>query len=140
MPERNLDADTLRLMSAFEQTTGVQPVDCVENDRRIVFVVPDDEAGKAIGKEGRNVKRLQERLDRHVQVVAYADDPAEFARNYFARLDVEDVRMEDQGERTVAKVQIPAARKPRAIGKDGSNVKLASELARRHHDVDVVVE
>lgn len=140
MAERSLDQETIRRMRAFEQATGVQPTDCVENAKRIVFVVPEDEVGKAVGKGGRKVKRLRGKLDKHVQVVGFSDDAATFAENYFHDVGVEEVRMEDRDDRTVVYVKVPASEKARAIGRGGSNVRLATELAMRHHDVEVVVE
>lgn len=140
MPERSLDSETLRLIGAFESATGVQPVDCVTSDRRVVFVVPGEKVGKAVGKGGRNVKRLKDRLDRHVQVVGLSDDPEEFVESYFFDVGVEEVRLEEDGDRTVAHVKVPPGEKARAIGRKGSNVQMASELTKRHHDVEVVID
>lgn len=140
MVERSLDADTLRRIRAFEQVTDVQPVDCVENSKRIVFVVDADEVGPAVGKNGRKVKQLRDRLDKHVQVVGFSDDPGTFCENYFHDVDVQGVRVEEEGDRTVAYVEVPPSEKPRAIGRKGSNVRLATELTTRHHGVEVVVE
>lgn len=140
MPERSLDQETLRLIGAFETATGVQPLDCVTTERRVVFVVPKAEAGRAIGKGGQNIRKLQDRLERHVQVVAFSDDPQTFVENYFYDVDVDEVRIEDEGSRRVARVKVPAREKARAIGKGGSNVQIATELATRHHDVEVVVD
>lgn len=140
MPERSLDQETLARIAAFEQATKVQPLDCLAAEDRLVFVVPADLVGKAVGKGGETVQRLEQRLDRRVQVVGYDDDPAAFVEAFFFDVDVRDVRMEDRGDRTVAVVEVGPRDRARAIGKGGRNVKLASELAERHHDVEVVVE
>lgn len=140
MAERSLDAETLALMRAFEGACSVQPVDCVETERRVVFVVPGDLVGKAVGKKGSNVRRLEDRLQKPVQVVGYSDDPADFAENFFFDVDVEGVEVEEHGDRRVVRVKVDPREKGRAIGRGGSNVKLASELAKRHHGVEVVVD
>lgn len=140
MAERSLDAETLALMRAFEQICGVQPLDCVEEAGRVVFVVAGELVGKAVGRKGSNVGRLEEKLQRPVQVIGFSDDPAAFAENFFYDVTVEGVRIEEHGDRRVARVQVEPRHKGRAIGRGGSNVQLASKLVQRHHGVEVVVD
>ena len=50
---RTFDTKLMQLMAFFERTTGAKLHDCILEDDLAVFVVEENEMGKAIGKEGR---------------------------------------------------------------------------------------
>lgn len=139
MAEIKLDADTLRLMTLFENVTTASVRDCVEEEDRITFVVGDGEVGKAIGKQGANLHKLRDILKKDVEVVGWSADRQKFLQNLFHRYKVEKIEVQERGDGSVrARVKVDPREKGRAIGREGRNIKLARELARRHHNVDDV--
>ncbi len=59
-----LSEEKLRNMSLFENLTGVTPRDFVEsgNSPRFTFLVDEGDMGKAIGKNGKNIEKVREKL------------------------------------------------------------------------------
>ena len=138
--ERSIDAEALKLMGLFASVTRTSPLDVLATDDRIVFVVPSEEVGRAVGKGGTHLKLLRERLGKGVDVVGFDPDPAAFVKNIFRPYGAEEVTIEDRKDGTkVAKVRVPADAKGRAIGRNGKTVRTASELAKRNVGVDQVV-
>lgn len=137
--ERSLDAEDLKLIGLFSAVTRTAALDVLRTDDRFLFVVPNDEVGKAVGKGGAKLKDLRERLGKGVDVVGYDPDPAGFVRNIFRSYGVESVTIEDRQGAKVAKVKVAAESKGRAIGRNGKTVKTAAELAKRNVGVDQVV-
>ncbi|MDX1611465.1 MAG: NusA-like transcription termination signal-binding factor [Candidatus Thermoplasmatota archaeon] len=140
MAERKIDLRSMRLLSSFEELTRVQPLDIVETEDRYVFLVNEEDVGRAVGKGGSRLKRVREKMGRNIDVVAYAEDPKELVSNFFRPYDVQGVELEDHregGQR--ARVKVAPKDKGRAIGKGGSNVKLCEELVSRHTDITQVV-
>ena len=138
--ERSIDADALKLMGLFSSLTRTSPLDVVETDDRLVFVVPNEEVGRAVGKGGVRLKDLREKLGKGVDVVGFDPDPAAFVKNIFRGYGVETVTIENRKDGTmVAKVKVPQEAKGRAIGRNGKTVKTAAELAKRNVGVDSVV-
>ncbi len=131
--------ETLRQMSLFQDFTHIPAIDCLESEMKILFVVKEGEIGPAVGKGGQNVNKLRQVLHKEVQVVEHSEDPSRFIKNIFRNYGVREVIFEDRGETTHASVQVDPLRKGRAIGKEGSNLRLARELIIRHHDVHSVV-
>lgn len=138
--ERKLDLRSLRLLNTFEDLTGVQPMDVVEDEQRYVFLVEEDDVGKAVGKGGSRLKRVREKMGKNADVVAYDEDAATLVSNFFRPYDVQGVTLEDHRDGdTRARVQVDPKDKGRAIGKGGRNVHLCEELVRRHTNVTQVV-
>jgi len=66
----------------FQQETGVTARDCIideENDR-IIFLVDQDKMGVAIGRNGANVKRLEKRVGKSIELVGYSENLEELVK------------------------------------------------------------
>ena len=138
--EIRLDADSLRLITLFENHTGARVRDCFEEEDRLTYVVEEGDVGKAVGKQGANLKQLRDILKKDIEVVGWAPDREKFLANIFHRYSVEGITVEDRRDGSVkARVKVAPNEKGRAIGREGRNIKLARALAKRHYNVDDVV-
>lgn len=136
-----LTNEKLRYIALFEKLTGVTPRDCVEdeNEKRLTFVINSEDMGRAIGEDGRNVRKVREKMDKSVNIVEYSEDPEEFLENIFSPVDVQNIEFkEEKGERT-AVVEVEEAEKGRIVGRNGRNIKRARKLSNRHHDTSDVI-
>jgi len=140
--EIKLDADTLRLFTLFENVTRARVKDCLEEEDRLVFVVPEEDVGKAIGKQAANLRKLKDILKKDIEIVGFNDDRQKFIANIFRKYEVEAIEIDERKDGVIqARVRVAARDKGRAIGRGGRNVQLARTLAKRHHGVhDVIVE
>jgi N utilization substance protein A len=139
--EIKLDAESLRLITLFENLTRARVKDCLEEPDRLVYVVEQDDVGRAIGKQGANLRQLRDILKKDIEVVGWAPEKEKFVANIFHRYQVESIQVEERGETVKIRVKVDARDKGRAIGRDGRNVKMARELAKRHFGVqDIIVD
>jgi N utilization substance protein A len=124
-------------IALFEDEADVTIRDCVvdEDYDRVLFVVKAGQMGEAIGPEGRIVQRVEEQIDRDIELVEDADTPAAFVANALAPAAVYNVTI-SENEDTVAYAEVDHEDTGVAIGKDGRNIQAARLLAARHHDVD----
>jgi len=108
-----LTTKEVQYLSLFGSVTGAFSKDCIVGRRTVIFVVGEGDMGQAIGKGGKNVKKLEEILGKKVELVEYSSDPAQFIRNVFSPANVEKVK--------------------------DAKVRLARTLAARHFGIDNVV-
>lgn len=138
--EIKLDADTLRLITLFENVTGARVRDCVEEEDRLTFVVAEEEVGRAIGRQAANLRKLRDILKKDVEVVAWAPERDKFLGNIFHKYKVESIQVDERRDGTIkVRVKVDPREKGRAIGRSGRNIQLARTLAKRHFGVDDVV-
>ncbi|KXA88911.1 hypothetical protein AKJ57_06145 [candidate division MSBL1 archaeon SCGC-AAA259A05] len=131
----NLSNEELRYISLFEELTGVTPRDFVESGGGSIytFVVDEGDMGKAIGKNGRNIRRVRKKIDETVNVVEYSDDPEKFLENIFSSVEIRDIEIvENEGEK-IAVVDVKESEKGKAVGRNGWNIERARKLSSRHH-------
>jgi NusA-like KH domain protein len=57
-------------LNLFSQVTRINTRFCTEYNRTIIFCVPKEMVNKAVGKEGTNIRRLSEVMNKKVRVIA----------------------------------------------------------------------
>jgi len=134
----SLTDEARRAIALAEDVADVTVRDCVFDDDhdRVVFVVAAGEIGKAIGRDGRTVDRIEERIGRDVTLVEDAPTPEDFVANTLAPAAVHAVTIEDGADGPVAHAEVDERDIGTAIGTDGRRIELARELAARHFDLD----
>lgn len=129
-----LDADTLALISLFENMTRSRVKDCfaVEGQERVIFVVEEGTLRNAIGKNGETIKRFKEKIKKVVDVIEYSTKPEKFIKNIFHNFKVTEVKIDQGASGKTAYVTVDPKDKGRAIGKEGHNLRLARKIVARH--------
>ncbi len=131
-----LSDEARQYIALFEEETDATVRDCLIEDDRVVFLVAPGEMGQAIGPGGQRVQAVERRINRDVDVVEAADTPEAFVENALAPAAVRGVTISEQGDSTVAYVEVEQADRGVAIGSGGQTIETARELARRHFDID----
>ncbi|EZQ03088.1 MULTISPECIES: NusA-like transcription termination signal-binding factor [Acidianus] len=141
MPEIKLTQEEIRYMSLFQEVTRVTAKDCIldEENGRIIFLVPAQEMGLAIGKAGANVKRLRKAIGKDIEIVAYSDNLEDMAKNLMAPARVRSVKVVDSDTKKTIYITVDPQDKGLAIGKSGKNVTRAKLILKRYMDIDSVV-
>lgn len=136
----SLSDEARRAIALAEDIAEVTVRDCLIDDERdrLVFIVKAGEIGKAIGKDGETVHRIEERLGRDVTLVEDAATPETFVANVLAPAAVHGVTIDATDEGTVAFVEVDDRDTGVAIGKNGQTIELARQLAARHFDIEDV--
>lgn len=133
-----LSDEARQLIGFIEEESGATVRDCLVDDERVVFVVAPGEMADAIGPQGRTVARIEDRVNKRVELVEDADDPGTFVANALRPAAVYDVTVRDREGETVAYAEVNTADFGAAIGRDGQNIRTATDLADRHFDVDAI--
>jgi N utilization substance protein A len=136
-----ISLEELRFISLFQDITGAMVYRAIEDaeSNRLFYLVDKNDLGKAIGKDGRNVKTLSKILNKNVEVIGYAPDLESMVRNLFPGISVLKVDVVDKGDGKVIYVKVKDDEKGKAIGKDGRNVKRARVVLLKLFNVDKVV-
>jgi N utilization substance protein A len=134
-----LSDEARQLAALFEKETEATVRDCIvdEDHGRVIFLVKTGEMGKAIGKGGEHVERVEDRIGKSVKLVEDAMTAENFVANALAPAAVYNVTISKNDDR-LAYVEVPQEDRGAAIGTDGKNIDAARKLAERHHDIDDV--
>jgi transcription termination/antitermination protein NusA len=89
------DANSMKLMTLFENLTGAKVKDCFENKGAMIFVVEEGDIGKALGKRASNVKRIEAMLNKRIRIIEFSQDILRFARNVIMPNKARDIVYEE---------------------------------------------
>lgn len=131
------DTENIRAMNLFESITGVEARDVILKDDEAYFVVPDGKAGMAIGKGGKVVKKVQNKLDKDVKIYEYSDNLGKFLNN-LVPADLRGVDIDDEGDEKTVEISVSRDNKGRVVGKNGNKIDSIREVLERTHGVDEV--
>lgn len=136
MATATYDTEMIRNINLFESITDVEARDAIIKEDEAYFIVPEGKAGMAIGKGGKVVQKVQEKLGKDIKIYEYSDNLGKFINN----LVPADIRGVDIDEDTV-KIDVPRNNKGRVVGKDGQKIDAIREILQRTHGVkEVTVE
>ncbi len=99
-----------------------------------------DAIGACIGERGSRIAGILKELgSERVDLVLYSEDPAEYIKNAMSPAKDVIVSITDE-EAHEALVIVPESELSLAIGKKGSNIKLASKLTKYHLEIKTMEE
>jgi N utilization substance protein A len=131
------DTETIRLMTLFENLTGVPVRDCLINENTIYFVVDEENVGIAIGKNGNSVKNVENVMGKTIKILGFSNDIKKFVKNLIPKAI--NVEIKNEGGKTVVEVNVEKSDRAMVIGREGKNLKIIKELVKRSHGISDII-
>jgi len=126
-----LTEDDLKIFSTFEGITRVMPADYLSTETSLVFLVPSESLGKAIGKRAANIEKLKRVFRKRVIVIADSDDPENFLRSFYGNVSIDNIEVRNiMGEQAMI-VTIDEKDRGIAIGRNGERIKALKTLLKK---------
>ena len=85
--------DEILYINALSSFTGVNARDCIINNKVVSFIVKSDDVGKAIGKQGSNIKNLGKKLNKTVEIYGFYENVEGFLKNAFSKLKLNKIEL-----------------------------------------------
>ena len=120
----NLNTESIRLISLFQEVTGAHVLDSYENEE-LYFVVSEGEYGLAVGKNGMKIKRVENILRKQVKVYEYSPDFETFVKNLIPHVK------EISNQEGKVEVKVAANDRSKVIGKAGYRAKIIEHFIKR---------
>ncbi len=126
------DVNLMKFISMFETITRAEVKDCFEAGEKLVFVVKEGNIGKALGKGGSNVKRLERILKRKLRIIEFNPDLLQFIQKVVFPSKVKDI-IEEDGIVTIT----PPDSQTRGylIGRGAVNLNTTKEIVKRYFEI-----
>jgi len=93
-----LTTEQIQYIGLFETITRAGVRDCIIDGDKIIFVVNEGEMGKAIGKNGVNIKNLEKILNKKIEIVQYSDDPIQFLLYFFRPAEFKEAYVAERND------------------------------------------
>ena len=145
-----IDRKSMELISLFNNISGAIIKDCMvfkspdSYGEVIIFLVKKQDVGKAIGKNGENVKDLMTKLQKKIDVIPFSEKLDEFIQFILNTsknsVKVQEIEIrENKNQKKTVIITVRPQDRGKAIGKEGSMIRKIKELTLRHFEVDNVI-
>ncbi len=131
--ELKLDMECIQMMNFFENFTGAKVKDCLIKDGFVYFLTRENDAHRAIGRNGSTVKRLEERLGKTVKIFEYSPDNEAFVRNMIPKAS--EIRLSGPDDSITADVKVNKPDRYFIIGRDSRNLNIIKEILQRNSNI-----
>ncbi|MBI4155489.1 NusA-like transcription termination signal-binding factor [Candidatus Woesearchaeota archaeon] len=133
-----LTKEALEYIKLFTAMTKADVRNCFLDNSTITFIVEKHQAGKAVGKNGINVRRLSGMFRKSIKVIEFNDDKAIFLRNIMFPLIPKDVIVEGNKIKIISTDNI---QKGRIFGREKINLKRIKDVFNGDYkDYEIIVE
>ena len=132
MSKIKYNIDLMKYMQLFENLTRAKLKDCIASEQ-LIFIVEENEIGKAIGKKGSNVKRLEGLLNKKIKIVEFNPNIRQFIRNFVMPLQVKEIT-EENGIITI--VGPDTKTKGLLIGRERKNLENLKDIVKRYFQIE----
>lgn len=75
-----IDMQTMRYINLLDKTSRVKTTKCYLYNNAVIFAVPKQTLGKAIGNNAENVKRIQDNLGKKIRIIEEAREISDASR------------------------------------------------------------
>jgi N utilization substance protein A len=132
MSKIKYDITAMKYISLFESLTNAHVKDCI-NEEQVIFVVNENEIGKAIGKQGINVKKISNIIKKPIKIVEFSQDVLQFIKNFIYPLQVKEINNEEN----IITITGPDTKtKGMLIGRDAVNLNNLKNVVKRYFSIE----
>ncbi|MBS3135042.1 NusA-like transcription termination signal-binding factor [Candidatus Woesearchaeota archaeon] len=130
-----LDKDLIQKINLFEKLTKARVKD-VFNDNGLLVVVNFGDIGKAVGKNGANIRRYSEMINERVKVVEFNSNPIVFFKNLVMPLKIGNIEKNDSFINVIADVET----KGLLIGRNQKNLEQYKKIFKKYFNAEIKVK
>ncbi|MBW2981303.1 NusA-like transcription termination signal-binding factor [Candidatus Woesearchaeota archaeon] len=126
------DVNLMKFISLFESITRAEVKDCFELGEKLVFIVKEGNIGKALGKGGSNIRRLENMLKKKLRIIEFNGSLLQFIQNIVYPSKVKDIAEEDK----IVTITPPDSEtRGYLIGRGAVNLNATKDIVRRYFDI-----
>ena len=134
----------IRYIGLFETITSATVKDCIidEEHDKVTFFFFIGDMGLAIGKRGSTIAKMQNKVDKSIEIIEHSDDPGEFIKNLLSVAKVNSIEFSTNAKgNKIATLDVDSKTKRSTIGKNGQNIRRARQFAKRQFDIsDIIIK
>ena len=134
----------IRYIGLFETITSATVKDCIidEEHDKVTFLVKKGDMGLAIGKRGSTIAKMQNKVDKSIEIIEHSDDPGEFIKNLLSVAKANSIEFSTNAKgNKIATLDVDSKTKRSTIGKNGQNIRRARQFAKRQFDIsDIIIK
>lgn len=114
--------------------TGAKVKDLIAGEK-LIFIIKEGEMGKAIGKNGVNIKRMEDKLKKKIRLIEFSNDVLQFIKNVIHPLEASDIK-NDGGIINIYGKDVHT--KSMMVGREHQNINNLKDIVKRYFEINEI--
>ena len=123
--------DEILLINALENVSNVTAKDCLVENNIVSYFVRGSEVGKAIGKKAVNVKELEKKLNKKIEIIGFEEKPETIIKKTF-EIELGEIKK----KKNILSIRLDNTNKKKVLSNSG-RLRRVKELIKRNYDLEV---
>lgn len=132
MEKIKFDMQIMQIMSTFSRITHAELKDCIVEDAQILFIVQEGMMGKAIGKKGANIRKLEHAFKKTIKLVEFKSNVISFISSMIYPLRLQEAK--EEGD-TVTLTAADTKTRGMIIGRAAANLRALETVVKRYFPI-----
>lgn len=132
-----LGRQEIMYMNMLEAMTGVCARGCVVTADGIIFTVKGEDMKFAIGKDGKNIRKVKDKLGRNVEVFEYSADPKEFVAKALKGVKMGNMELGGDSGKQSLDLKMDAENVRKAM-RNSARLRSMREIAKEGYGIETV--
>ncbi len=132
-----LGIEEIRYINALQNIAGVHARDCIISDKRITFLVSDQQISKAIGKNGATIKIVKKKMGKEVELFEYNKDVKKFMERAMNRIKIDRMDLVEMEGKNTLKIALNSENR-RKLMQNSGRFRKVKEIVERNYNIPVV--
>jgi transcription termination/antitermination protein NusA len=127
------DASAMKYFSVFENVTKTSLKDCFLTNNTLIFCVESGKAKLAVGKDGLNIKKLNNMLNKDIKVIEFSKNIVDLVRNSIFPLRTKSIEIVEEEDKKIINISFKSSKERRILlDNDQKKLKLLKEIIKRY--------
>ncbi|MBU1203695.1 MAG: NusA-like transcription termination signal-binding factor [Nanoarchaeota archaeon] len=133
---RKFDIDMIHQINLFEKITKSRLKDIIPKQDTLIYIIHPGQIGKAIGKKGINIKKLNKITKKKIRIVEFNLNPKIFVQGFIAPIKPDSIDITNET------MEIKADRKTKGllIGKNQQNLRILKDVTKQYFNLDIKIK
>jgi len=123
--------EIIQYINFFEKLTKTNVKDCFFEEEKLIFIVNQGQASKAVGKNGINAKTFAEKTNKKLKIIEFNPEPTIFIKSLISPIRAEKIELEEK----IIKITASSTKdKGLLIGRNAKNLENLKKLVKKYFE------
>lgn len=128
-----LNLREIQQINLFEHITGSKVKNCFTEDGKLIFIVEENNIKRALGKENKNIKKVQSLLKKDIQIIGFSSNITKFINNILYPIKPDKIELKNN----IIEITANDTRvKGKVYGRGRENLKKVKEITSKYFKID----
>jgi len=129
-----LQEKEIMLINALDNQAGVSAKDCLSENNQVTFLVKENEVGRAIGKDGANIKYLSNKIKKNIEIIPYYDKPELFLKKNMKNVKFNAIQYNKTKNQGIIFIELDNENKKK-LQQENNKLKKIKVLLERNYEI-----